>query len=100
MSHLSLHTKGIIENPAVAFVKNAKAGVYDSISDEEYKVELQDVEQEADLFEQKKNASSAHLFIRAYQYFHQLSSTSILPVLHIIPLVVPENAASLILQDA
>ena len=55
--------QGIIENPAVMFTEDAKNGVYDSLSADEYDIELQNVEQEADLFEKKVNASSIQLFI-------------------------------------
>lgn len=55
----------IMENPAAAFAEKAKAGAFDSLSDEEYEAKLNDVEQENALFEYKKFATSYVVMLRA-----------------------------------
>lgn len=57
----------ILDNPAIAFAEKAKAGEFDNIPDEAYNSFLDDVEEEAALFENKPCASSYVLFIRGLQ---------------------------------
>ena len=57
-------TSRIIKNPAIRFTENAKSGRYDSMSDEEYAVALENCEQEASLFENRSAATVYTLIIR------------------------------------
>lgn len=57
----------LLRNPAIDFTKNAKAGDYDSLSDDEYNDFLQDVEIESSLFRKRACASPNALFLRAFR---------------------------------
>lgn len=54
-----------LKNPAVEFAKKAKAGEYDSISDEEYNVLLADVEKQSKLWEDKPECDLLTLYFNA-----------------------------------
>ena len=57
----------LLENPAIKFTKEAKAGEYDSMSDEQYDEALENVEQEAALYRKHKMASAVVVALRAFQ---------------------------------
>ena len=66
LSRLDLEpSQRILKNPAVEFTKKAKAGAYDSLSDEEYNELLHNCEQEAALFADRPSATAVTLFLRA-----------------------------------
>ena len=54
-----------MKNPAVEFTKNAKAGKYDQLSDEEYQEQLHDVEMKAKLWEDKPDSDLLTLYFNA-----------------------------------
>lgn len=57
----------IVTNPAVTFTNDAKAGKFDSVSDQEYGVMLADVEDESGLFGKNSKGSLYVVFLRAFQ---------------------------------
>ncbi len=57
----------IIPNPAIQFTKNAKAGLYDKMSDAQYNIALKDVEEESILFKDAPKSSAYALFVRGFQ---------------------------------
>lgn len=54
-----------VTNPAIEFTRQAKAGDFDSLSDEEYDIRLQDVEEASKLFLNKSKCNTITLFNRA-----------------------------------
>lgn len=54
-----------MKNPAVEFTKQAKAGAFDSLTDEEYSAKLAEVEQQAKLWEDKPEADMLTLYFNA-----------------------------------
>lgn len=54
-----------LKNPAVEFTKDAKAGKFDSLSDEEYQDKLAEVETKAKLWEDKPEADLLTLYFNA-----------------------------------
>lgn len=54
-----------MKNPAVEFTKQAKAGAFDNLSDEEYSAKLAEVEQQAKLWEDKPEADMLTLYFNA-----------------------------------
>lgn len=54
-----------MKNPAVEFTKQAKAGAFDNLSDEEYSAKLAEVEQQAKLWEDKPEADLLTLYFNA-----------------------------------
>ena len=60
-----------MENPAAAFAEKAKAGAFDSLSDEEYEAQLNDVEQENALFGYQKFATSYVIMLKALRRLEQ-----------------------------
>ena len=47
-----------VTNPAIEFTRQAKAGGFDSLSDEEYDIRLQDVEEASKLFLNKSKCNT------------------------------------------
>lgn len=54
-----------MKNPAVDFTKKAKAGAFDSLSDEEYQKQLADVEARSKIWEDKPEADLLTLYFNA-----------------------------------
>lgn len=54
-----------LKNPAVEFTKQAKAGAFDNMSDEEYADKLEEVEQQAKLWEDKPETDLLTLYFNA-----------------------------------
>ena len=54
-----------LKNPAVEFTKDAKAGKFDELSDEEYRERLAEVERKAKLWEDKPEADLLTLYFNA-----------------------------------
>ena len=54
-----------LKNPAVEFTKQAKAGAFDSLSDEEYQEKLNEVEIQSKLWEDKPETDLLTLFFNA-----------------------------------
>lgn len=57
-----------LKNPAVEFAKDAKAGKFDNISDEEYNEKLEDVEKRAVLWEDKPELDLLTLYFNATEH--------------------------------
>lgn len=73
----------VMENPAVAFTEKAKAGAFDSLSDEEYNDQLNDIEQENALFGYQKFATSYVVLLRALRRL-ELNDTEMHALLRIL----------------
>lgn len=54
-----------LKNPAVEFTKNAKAGKYDNLSDDEYQKELEKVQRQSMVWEDKPEADLLTLYFNA-----------------------------------
>lgn len=54
-----------LKNPAVEFTKDAKAGKFDQLSDEEYQEKLEEAEAKAKLWEDKPEADLLTLYFNA-----------------------------------
>ncbi|HAE16766.1 MAG TPA: hypothetical protein DCG51_09475 [Erysipelotrichaceae bacterium] len=73
----------VMENPAAAFAEKAKAGAFDSLSDEEYEAQLNDVEQENALFGYQKFATSYVIMLKALRRL-ELNDTEMHTLLRIL----------------
>ena len=57
----------VLENPAIRFSERVKQGAFNRLSDDEFQERLDNVNEEASLFLNRKKASSTALFFRALQ---------------------------------
>lgn len=62
------NSKITLNNPAVKFTLDAKAGKYDSVSDADYNLELASIEEESALYHNKPSVSANTLLVRAFQH--------------------------------